>query len=90
MKNIVDITKEVDCHMWVMEQTKEARFLPSLVQDKVQIGVIFNGNNIYVDELLKGDILMKIIMISLLRIDVIKMIFLLIEKVLLCLGFLLI
>ena len=57
MKDIIDITKAVDCHMWVMEQTKEARFLPSLVQNGVQIGIIFNGNNIYVDELLKGDIL---------------------------------
>ena len=40
-----------------MEQTKEARFLPSLVQNKVQIGIIFNGNNKAVEELLKGDIL---------------------------------
>lgn len=40
-----------------MEQTKEARFLPSLVQNKVQIGIIFNGNNKVVEELLKGDIL---------------------------------
>ncbi len=57
MKDIVEITKNVDAHMWVMEQTKEARFLPSLVQDRVQIGIIFNGDNIYVEELLKGDIL---------------------------------
>ena len=42
---------------WQMEQTKEARFLPSLVQNKVQIGIIFNGNNKAVEELLKGDIL---------------------------------
>ena len=41
---------------WYIEQTKEARFLPSLVQDKVQIGIIFN-NNKYLKELLKGDIL---------------------------------
>lgn len=40
-----------------MEQTKEARFLPSLVQNKVQIGVIFNCNNDVIKELLKGDIL---------------------------------
>lgn len=43
--------------VWKMEQTKEARFMPSLVQDNVQIGIIFNGNNDYVKELLKGDIL---------------------------------
>ena len=43
--------------VWNMEQTKEARFMPSLVQNKVQIGIIFNGNSDYVKELLKGDIL---------------------------------
>ena len=42
---------------WQMEQTKEARFMPSLVQDKVQIGIIFNSDNKYTKELLKGDIL---------------------------------
>lgn len=54
---INDITKKVICHIWSMEQTKEARFMPSLVQDRVQIGIIFNGNNKYTKELLKGDIL---------------------------------
>ena len=43
--------------VWKMEQTKEARFMPSLVQDFVQIGIIFDGNNSYIKELLKGDIL---------------------------------
>ena len=43
--------------VWKMEQTKEARFMPSLVQDIVQIGIIFDGNNDYIKELLKGDIL---------------------------------
>ena len=43
--------------VWQMEQTKEARFLPSLVQNKVQIGIIFNNNNKYTQKLLKGDIL---------------------------------
>ncbi len=57
MNNIVDITTSVDCHMWTLEQTKEARFMPSLVQNRVQIGIIFNGNNNYTKELLKGDIL---------------------------------
>lgn len=42
---------------WKMEQTKEARFMPSLVQDRVQIGIIFNGSNNDSLELLKGDIL---------------------------------
>lgn len=42
---------------WIAEQTKEARFMPSLVQNKVQIGIIFNGDNKYTKQLLKGDIL---------------------------------
>lgn len=42
---------------WKMEQTKEARLMPSLVQNKVQIGIIFNGDNKCIKELLKGDIL---------------------------------
>ncbi len=57
MTNIIDIVSKVDCHMWTLEQTKEARFMPSLVQDRVQIGIIFNGSNKYLAELLKGDIL---------------------------------
>lgn len=40
-----------------MEQTKEARFLPSLVQNQVQIGIIYDSNNDYIKELLKKDIL---------------------------------
>ncbi len=44
-------------HMWLLEQTKESRFLPNLVQDSIQIGIIFNGNNEYITELMKNDIL---------------------------------
>lgn len=58
MPNILNIvSNEKDYHMWYLEQTKEARFMPSLVQDDVQIAVIFNGNNKYIKNLLKGDIL---------------------------------
>lgn len=57
MTNIIDMVSKVDCHMWTLEQTKEARFMPSLVQDRVQIGIIFNGSNKYLADLLKGDIL---------------------------------
>ena len=57
MKNINEIIINNPCRMWSMEQTKEARFMPSLVQEQVQIGIIFNGNNEYVKDLLKGDIL---------------------------------
>jgi len=57
MNNIIDIVSKIDCHMWTLEQTKEARFMPSLVQDRVQIGIIFNGSNNHSVELLKRDIL---------------------------------
>lgn len=45
------------CFRWFIEQTKEARFLPSLVQDEVQIGIIFDGNNKYIQKLMENDIL---------------------------------
>lgn len=57
MSNIINITNKVCCHMWTLEQTKEARFMPSLIQNRVQIGIIFNGNNSGIKSLLKGDIL---------------------------------
>lgn len=57
MNNIINKITKIDCHKWNIDQTKEARFMPSLVQDRVQIGIIFNGNNNYIHELLKGDIL---------------------------------
>lgn len=43
------------CRIWQMEQTKEARFMPSLGQEQVQIGIIFNAE--YTKNLLAGDIL---------------------------------
>lgn len=57
MSNIMDRIISKGYLAWNMEETKEARFLPSLVQNKVQIGIIFNGDNQYVRDLLKGDIL---------------------------------
>ncbi len=57
MNNIIDIVNKFDCRKWSLEQTKEARFMPSLVQNRVQIGIIFNGNNSSMKDLLKGDIL---------------------------------
>lgn len=57
MPNILAISSKINCHMWTMEQTKEARFLPSLVQDKVQIGIIFNMTSKEAKKLLQGDIL---------------------------------
>lgn len=57
MKNIMNTIDTNLCFRWYMEQTKEARFLPGLVQNKVQVGIIFNGNNDVIKELLKDDIL---------------------------------
>ena len=55
MSSIMNRIKSKGYLAWGMEQTKEARFMPSLVQDKVQIGIIFNRE--YSKDLLKGDIL---------------------------------
>ena len=57
MKNILNIIDTDNCFRWFIDQTKEARFMPSLVQNVVQIGIIFNGNNKYIEKLLKYDIL---------------------------------
>ena len=53
MCNINKYILKNKCRMWTMEQTKEARFMPSLIQDIVEIGIIFNGDC----KLLNGDIL---------------------------------
>ena len=49
MNNIIDIVSKVDCHMWTLEQTKEARFMPSLVQDRVQIGITNSMTNFWMN-----------------------------------------
>ena len=57
LQHINDYILNNPCRMWTMEMTKEARFLPSLVQDVVQIGIIFEMNEDIKSEFLKGDIL---------------------------------
>lgn len=57
MPNLMNRIISMDYLAWQAEQTKEARFMPSLVQNKVQIGIIFNGDNDYTKMLLNGDIL---------------------------------
>ncbi len=57
MNNINDIVTNTQSRIWYMEQTKEARFMPSLVQNTVQIGIIFNGNNEFSNNIKSGDIL---------------------------------
>ena len=57
MNKLLEKIDASKCFRWFAEQTKEARFLPSLVQDEVQIGIIFDGNNEYIREIMKNDIL---------------------------------
>ena len=58
MNNIIEYTTGFDKQTnWYMEQTKEARFLPSYAQNIVQIGIIFNSENKGMKELLKSDVL---------------------------------
>lgn len=57
MNLILDEVMKVDCHMWTLEQTKEVRFMPSLVQNRVQVGIIFNGESKKIKNMLLGDIL---------------------------------
>ena len=57
MNNINDIVTNTQSRIWYMEQTKEARFMPSLVQNTVQRGIIFNGNNEFSNNIKSGDIL---------------------------------
>lgn len=52
MNNIIEESKKYDCHMWTLEEIKEARFLSSLLQDRVQIGIILDSNNKYIKKLL--------------------------------------
>ena len=56
-KLIKTICQEKDHFRWILEQTKEARFLPSLIQDTVQIGIIMNTDNKEIKKLSKNDIL---------------------------------
>lgn len=57
LSTFIEDFKSTDYLVWKMEQTKEARFLPSLVQDKVQVGIIFNSDNEEIKPLVKNDIL---------------------------------
>ena len=56
MSNINNYILNNPARIWIIEQTKEARFMPSLIQDKVEIAIIYN-NNECINKLLNGDIL---------------------------------
>ena len=57
MKNLLWWLKTQWANTWYMEQTKEARFMPSLAQDFVQIWIIINWTNKYATLLKQWDIL---------------------------------
>lgn len=57
MKNLLLWVKTEWANTWYMEQTKEARFMPSLAQDFVQIWIIMNWNSKYAKLLKEWDIL---------------------------------
>ena len=57
MGNFLLWLKEIWANTWTMEQTKEARFMPSLAQDFVQIWIIINWTNKYAKLLKQWDIL---------------------------------
>ena len=57
MNKLLEKIDASKCFRWFAEQTKEARFLPSLVQNEVQVGIIFDGNNEYIKDIMKNDIL---------------------------------
>ncbi len=57
MKNINEKIEKSGFQKWYMEQTKEARFMPNLLSDNVQIGIIFDSDNKYIKKILVNDIL---------------------------------
>lgn len=57
MDNFLLRLKEIWANTWTMEQTKEARFMPSLAQDFVQVWIIMNWTNKYAKLLKQWDIL---------------------------------
>ena len=57
MSNFLLWLKEIWANTWTMEQTKESRFMPSLAQDFVQVGIIIDWNSKYAKLLKQWDIL---------------------------------
>ena len=57
MKGLLGWLKKEWANTWYMEQTKEARFMPSLAQNFVQVWIIMDGNSKYAKLLKQWDIL---------------------------------
>ncbi len=52
----IENSRTMDIWMWTAEQTKEIRFLPSLIRDNNQIAFILNTDNKYAQKLINNDI----------------------------------
>lgn len=52
----IENSRTMNIWMWTAEQTKEIRFLPSLIRDDNQIAFILNTNNDYAKKIIKNDI----------------------------------
>ena len=52
----IENSRKENYWMWTAEQTKEIRFLPSLIRDDVQLAFILNMDNSYAQKLIKQDI----------------------------------
>ena len=58
-KDTIKVNNMKNVWMWQAEQTKEVRFMPSLVSDKVQIGFILNMSSDYAKKLCYCDVYNK-------------------------------
>ena len=52
----IENSRTMNIWMWSAEQTKEIRFLPSLIRDDNQIAFILNTDNYYAKKIIKNDI----------------------------------
>ncbi len=52
----IENSRTMNIWMWSAEQTKEIRFLPSLIRDDNQIAFILNTDNNYAKKIIKNDI----------------------------------
>ncbi len=57
MNKLMTKIQKSNIFRWYIEQTKEARFLPSLVQNDVQTAVIYKTHNKYLDLLKEQDLM---------------------------------
>ena len=57
LDDAIEQLRNLNFWMWSSEQTKEIRFMPSYVQNNVQIAIIFDCCNDYISRLLELDVL---------------------------------